>query len=123
GNVIQHSHPPLVGLGGGAKHVFQPIGAIGDLHRAPVGAVGLHPTLPVDMESQDVSIESVFNSPVADNEPGVDHAAGHAFSIGLSCLFRALDELDVIAFGILHPKAAASIRPALDALWHRHSLS
>ena len=74
------------------------------------------------MESQDVSIESVFNPPIADNESGVDQAAGNGFGIGFLADSRALDELDSVALGILHPKAAASIRPALDGLRHRHSL-
>ena len=115
-DVVHHSHLPPFGLGGDVEHIFQPTGAVGHLHRAPVGAARLHPAMPVNMEPQSVFVESVFRRPVVNDESGVNHPAGNGIGIGfiLRLSFGAFDELDDVAFGILHPEAAASIGPALE---------
>ena len=76
-----------VGVGIDVEHVLEPIGAVGNLHRAPIGAAGLHPTIPVHMEPQDILIESVFRCPIANNESGMDQAPGDALQLGFRSRF------------------------------------
>lgn len=60
------------GLGWIVEHVFDPIGAVGHLHHDPIGAgVGVA-ALPVEVEAEEVFVEAVHGSAIANDISGVD---------------------------------------------------
>jgi hypothetical protein len=71
-NVIHDAPGVLIGVGLHVKHVLHPGGAVGNLHRNPIGFGTLHSALPVQMEAEDVAIEMIFDIAIMHDEADVD---------------------------------------------------
>ena len=48
------------------QHVLQPVCAVGNLDRKPVGLIVLHSAMPVGTKSEDIAVEVVFGVAVSD---------------------------------------------------------
>src|SRR5215472_6476622 len=109
-DVIHHPKGVLVGVGRDVEHVFEPVGAVRDLHVDPVAFVVLHATMPVNMEAEDVFVEFVFGGTIENDEASVNQA-GADLSGGRSDLAvsGSLDEGDGEACGILKGKVNAAV--------------
>src|SRR5712691_6223854 len=59
-------------VGGDIQHVFDPVGAVGNLHVDPVGFIVLSSALPVKVEAEDVFVEMVFRFAVAHHEANMN---------------------------------------------------
>ena len=59
------------------QHVFQPISAVRDLNRHPVGLVILHAAMPVRTEPENLAIEMIFCLLVIHEKANVDHSTRH----------------------------------------------
>src|SRR5215469_26052 len=109
-DVIHHAKSVLVGVGGNVEHVFEPVGAVRDLHVDPVAFIVLHATMPVNTEAEDIFVEFVFGGAIENDKASVNQAganligrrSGLAVSLGL-------DEDDRKAFGILMRKVNAAV--------------
>ena len=71
-HVVHDAEGVMVSVGGNVEHVFDPVGAIGDLHVDPAGFVVFPPTMPVDVEAENISIEAVFRVRVPNDEADMD---------------------------------------------------
>ena len=99
----------LSGFWFGHHHVFDPVGAVGDLHADPVDVRRVHGAVPVGAEAKDVFPEGVFFRAVVRDEADVDDVvAGRAWGewgvAGENGLFEGgvlLDEDDEVAFRIV----------------------
>src|SRR5579872_5555244 len=114
-NVIEHAHKLQIGMLGMVQHVFEPVGAIGDLHGDPVGLVGLHAAVPVEMEAKKVTVEMIFGLAAMDQKSDVDHVAGDG-RMGRCGRLRCwpLDELNMVAFRIGERDCMAFLGPGFD---------
>src|SRR3954465_15075303 len=70
--MILHAELFMVGIGSNVEHVFNPVGAVGDLQFIPVNTVVLEPAIPVEAKSQQINIEPVFSIAVLDHKTCVD---------------------------------------------------
>ena len=105
GEVIGHAGLAERRGRGGVEHVFEPVGAVGNLEADPVGDVIVFgATVPVGAEAEDLLPEGVLFGAVGDDEAYVDDAG--AGGTGGCCGCRdgffgaALDEDDEVAFGV-----------------------
>ena len=93
------------------QHVLQPVGAVRNLHRDPVGAARLHSSLPVEMEAENIFVEVIFRGAVVHDETRVDETAGDRIAgrtlEPLETCF--LNKLNFVSFRILCTEAAAAI--------------
>src|SRR5882762_1527662 len=71
-HVVHDAESVMVSVGGNVEHVFDPVGAIGDLHVDPSGFVVFPPTMPVDVEAENIFIEAVFRVRVPNDEADMD---------------------------------------------------
>ena len=55
-DVIHHAEGVMVGAGWDVEHVFDPVGAVGDLHVHPTGFVVFPSAVPIDVEAEDVFV-------------------------------------------------------------------
>ena len=68
-NVIHHSRESQIHVLGLVQHIFQPVGAVRNLHRHPiVRCARLIRAMPVKSETENVAIELVFGVAVIDHE-------------------------------------------------------
>src|SRR5579864_5244318 len=115
GDVIHDSGESKVRMSGLIQHVLQPVGAIGNLQRNPVGLVVLHAAVPVGTEAQNLAIEMVGGGAVVNEKAGVDHAPRDRIRFCRHALIlRPLHEFDVVALRIVHDKAEAVVGTALN---------
>src|SRR5579884_853985 len=112
-DVVHYAEFALVGIGGDVKHIFDPVGAVGDLHVHPISLHVLHTSLPVEAKAEDVFVKMVHGSAVVDDEAGVDEVKAIRlwrriawFADGNS---RALNEGDSITFRICDGKRWAVV--------------
>jgi predicted acyltransferase len=59
-DVIQHAHPPRIRMLGLVHHIFQPIRAVRNLDRHPVGLAGTHSSMPVGTKPEQFAVEVIF---------------------------------------------------------------
>src|SRR5208337_2784110 len=57
------------------QHIFQPIGAVGNLHRDPVGLARLHSPVPVQTKAKQVAVEMIFGVAVVHQKSRMNHEA------------------------------------------------
>jgi hypothetical protein len=101
GEMILHAALLFVGTWRNVEHVFDPVGAIGDLDFPPVVVGVLEAAVPVHAEAEEIAIEGVFDSAVLDDEAGVDHASADLFAgRGEEAGGGELHEGDGMALGI-----------------------
>ena len=74
-DVIHDAESVFVGVGGDVENVFEPVGAVGNLHVDPVGFVVLHAAVPVDAEAEKVFVEVIFGGAVVDDEACMDEVS------------------------------------------------
>ena len=75
-DVIHDAACAFIGGGRDVEHVFDPVGAIGNLHGDPTGFVVLHAAVPVEMEAENILVEVIGGGAVVDDEAGVNDANG-----------------------------------------------
>ena len=90
-------------------HVFDPVGAVGNLQRGPVGGVFGLATVPVGAEAKDVLIEGVLFCDVVDDVADVNDVRAERVRRNGERVRGRLDELDAVAFGILHFEVPAAV--------------
>ncbi len=71
-DVVHYAESVMVSVGWDVEHVFDPVGAIGNLHVDPAGFVVFPSTVPVHVEAEDVFVEMVFGGAVVNYESRVD---------------------------------------------------
>src|SRR5712691_6550364 len=71
-DVVHDTESVMVGVGGDVEHVFDPVGAVGDLHVHPTGYVVFPSTVPIDVEAKDVFVKVIFRRAIVNDEAGVD---------------------------------------------------
>jgi hypothetical protein len=133
-DVVHHPKSVLVGVSGDVEHVFEPVGAVRDLHVDPVGFVVLHAAVPVDAEAEEVFVEFVFGDAIGHDEPSVNQT--RADLIGGRCeraVNGSLHKGDGKAFGILERKVNGAVEipgdrvdrdvVGLEITVHSHSIS
>src|SRR6266699_3110666 len=69
-------HAALLFVRGGrdVEHVFDPVGAVGDLNLPPVVVGILEAAVPVHTEAEEIPIEAILGSAVLDDETRARHA-------------------------------------------------
>ena len=72
GEMILHSKLFMIGIGRNVEHVFDPVGAVGNLEFVPVNAVILEPAVPVEAKSQEINIETILSRQVFDYKTRMD---------------------------------------------------
>jgi len=72
GDMIHHAESAFVGVRGDVEHVFEPVGAVANLHVDPIGFVILHAAVPIDLETENVFVEMIFSGAIVDDDAGVD---------------------------------------------------
>src|SRR5215467_16263842 len=72
-DVIHNSTKPLIGVGFDVDHEFEPVRAVRDLHRNPVGLMVLHSTVPVGAETENVFVEVLRGGAIANDEASMDN--------------------------------------------------
>src|SRR5256884_9707228 len=80
--MILHAALLLVRGGRDVEHVFDPVGAVGDLNLPPVVVGVLEAAVPVHTEAEEIPIEAILGSAVLDDEAGVKHARADLFGGG-----------------------------------------
>jgi len=80
------------------------------LHRNPIGLVGLHSAMPVNMEAEYVSKKAICAIAVVNDETDKDHVAGNGIGTYLNAPAQ-LHKLNVVTLGIFHDKTKAAISP------------
>src|SRR5260370_2605406 len=73
-NVVHHTEHVPVSIGGHVQHVFDPVGAVWDLHVHPVCFGVFHAPVPVNMKSQNVFVESVHRRPIMNDEASMNNS-------------------------------------------------
>src|SRR6266568_426987 len=63
-DVVHDTECVMVSVGGDVEHVFEPVGAVGDLHVDPAGFVICSSAMPINMEAEDVFVEAIFGGAV-----------------------------------------------------------
>src|SRR5579872_7089374 len=97
------------------QHVLEPVRAIGDLQRNPIGLVVFHASVPVGAEAENLAIEVIFGVAVIDEKAGVNHVARNGIGLSGSLVaFSALDELDAASFGIIQTESETVVGAAFD---------
>ncbi len=92
----------VVCIGRNIEHVFDPVGAVGDLHVDPVGFVVLPSALPVKVKAKDVFVEAILGSAVLNDKAGVKNARADLFGGSSKHGARVkLHEDDGITLGIV----------------------
>src|SRR6266446_4377015 len=71
-DVVHDAESVMVSVGWDVEHVFDPVGAVGDLHVYPTGFVVFPSAVPVDVEAEKVFVEFVFRGAVVNDEAGMD---------------------------------------------------
>ncbi len=105
-------------LRGAHDHIFQPVGAVGNLLRDPVGCVVPRAAEPVGPEPQHRSEESILPRAVVNDEPHMDDVAGERIDRHRRRVGRGLHELHLVAFRIDHIEPSAAVAAPLRVLWH-----
>ena len=91
----------VIGVGGDVEHVFDPVGALGDLDFPPVVVSVLEAAVPVHAEAEEVAVEAVFDGAVFDDEAGMQDAGADLFAGSVEEMRGGeLHEGDGIVFGI-----------------------
>src|SRR2546430_14201041 len=88
-DMVHDTESVMVSVGWDVEHVFDPVGAIGDLHVHPAGFVVFPSAMPVDVKAQDVFVEAVFGDAIVHDEANVDNPPQGIFrrlSFGFSLL-------------------------------------
>ena len=67
-NVVHDADGVMTGVGRYVEHVFEPVGAVRNLHADPAGFAIFHATLPVEMETENILVEMIFGQAIAHNE-------------------------------------------------------
>src|SRR5437660_12912403 len=91
------------------QHVLDPIRPIGHLHIHPIGFAVFHSAVPVNVEAEDVFVETVHWSAVAKDEAGVDEPRWmwkHVF--GPTIVTRLLQDADLLSSRIDNLKVTKS---------------
>ena len=100
--MILHAALLFVRSGRDVEHVFDPVGAVGDLNLPPVVVGVLEAAVPVHTEAEEIPIEAILGSAVLDDEAGVKHARADLFG---GCSEHdagvQLHEGDGITFGVV----------------------
>ena len=112
GEVIVDADLVLARGGRGVEHVLDPVGAVGDLHGNKINDTVFHAAGPVEMEAEDVFVKAVFSRGGADDEAGVDDAAGDAAGhvVGMNIgAGRVLEELDDISLWVFHAEVLFAV--------------
>src|SRR5215469_2109334 len=73
--MILHPEFFVVGVGRNVEHVFNPVGAVGDLEFVPVRAVVFEPAVPVETKAKQINVEMILGSQVLDYESRMDQVA------------------------------------------------
>src|SRR3954470_22405828 len=73
--MILHSEFFVVGVRRNVEHVFDPVGAVGNLKFVPVGAVVFEPSVPVKAKAEQIHVEAILSGHVFDYEAGVDQVS------------------------------------------------
>src|SRR5713101_2989409 len=63
----------MVSVGRDVEHVFEPVGAVRNLHVDPTGFVVVPSAMPVDVEAENVFVEAVFGGAVVNDKAGVNY--------------------------------------------------
>src|SRR5207253_9699678 len=77
--MILHAALLFVRSGRDVEHVFDPVGAVGDLNLPPVVVGVLEAAVPVHTEAEEIPIEAILGSAGLDDEAGVKHARADLF--------------------------------------------
>ncbi len=72
GDVVHDAECVMIRVGWDIEHVFDPVGAIRNLHVNPVRFVVFHSAVPIDMEAEDVFVKVIFGRAIVNNKAGVD---------------------------------------------------
>ena len=72
--MILHAALLLARGGRDVEHVFDPVGAIGNLNFPPIVVGVLEPAVPVHAEAEEVHVEVVLGGAVLHDKTGVNHA-------------------------------------------------
>src|SRR6266481_2872183 len=100
-DVVRHAERSVVCIGGDIQHVFDPVGAVGNLHVDPVGFIVLSSALPVKVEAVAVFVEMVFRFAVAHHEANMNQTNGFDPGYSLCCVCLLFQETDAVSFGII----------------------
>src|SRR6266705_4171378 len=73
-DVVHDAESMMVSVGRDVEHVFEPVGAVGDLHVDPTGFVVVPSTVPVDVEAENVSVEMVFGGAAINHNTGMNYS-------------------------------------------------
>ena len=103
------------------QHIFQPIRAVRNLHRDPVGLAGLHSSVPVQVKSEQVAVEVIFGIAVVNQKSSVNHVARNRREsggvAGASALLRSTNSMRC-AFRVVHDEARAVVGMVLELRTH-----
>src|SRR6202789_3208039 len=103
----------VVGGCGGAvadHHVLEPVMAVGNLLRDPVDGVRLHGAEPVGAEAEYLTVKMVFVGAAVYEVAHVDDAAADGVrGDGDGVRVAGLEELDLVAFGVLGVEQGAAV--------------
>src|ERR1700682_4109118 len=101
-NMVHDAESVMVCVSGDIEHVFNPVGAVRDLHVDPAGFVIFPSAVPVDMEAEDVIVKAIFGGAAFDDEAGVKNARADLFGGSSKHGARVkLHEDDGITLGIV----------------------
>ena len=91
-----------VRISGDVEHVFDPVGAVGNLNLPPIVVGVLEAAVPVHAEAEEIPVEAIFGRAVLDDEAGVKHARADLFGGSSEHAARVkLHEGDRITFGVV----------------------
>ena len=71
-DVVHDAEQAVIGVCRHVEHVFDPVGAVGDLHVDPIRFVVFSSAVPIDVEAEDVFVEFVFCIAVMHNKSGMN---------------------------------------------------
>ncbi len=71
-DVVHDAESVMVSVRRNVEHVFEPVSAVGDLHVHPAGFVVRSSAVPVDVEAEDVFVETIFGAAIVNYESRVD---------------------------------------------------
>ena len=102
GDVVHDAESVMVCVDWDVEHVFDPAGAVGDLHVHPAGFVVFPSAVPVEVKAKDVFVKAIFGGAVFDDEAGVKNARADLFGGSSKHGARVkLHEDDGITLGIV----------------------
>ena len=72
GEMVLHSELFVVGVCRNIEHVFDPVGAVGNLEFVPIGAVIFKSAVPVKAKPEEVNVKTILGAHVFDDETCMD---------------------------------------------------